>query len=476
MTKRKIFRIGIVLALFSAAAGVYPQDADSLDSELGDLARILDEEYRVTEEDLGSLEELSGSLEGTVYTDLAREAEMLLLVAEEKYALQHLPRGETVPSPLEGVSFGGIEVEEGGYSPAVVLGLTLGTSFLSLGAYNLFTHFSNVAYDRYITTTSPSDAAALQSAWRVYDGLGTASLVVSAAAFVSAIPFLINTINAPPAGDFTSFSVKELEEYRNDRIENLPRVDRRIGRNRNFTEAAAGVGFGLAAISWIPFVMADVVDGRRERISSGDPYADSFETFDTIYEITGGALGGLALTSLVTGLVSVAAKPDLGRYTGEIEKIDAELAARTPGDEEYERLRRSYLIGRIEHLKRLKAEAREELLDAKSGERLSKGAVYTMLGFGLASLGGMTGGLIAGNTYWERYLADPGGPDATGNLRKMDGMNILANVMALTAGASLSSSVIIAFVRPKPKELNRRIRELDDAILQLERELAAISR
>ncbi|MFP4561980.1 MAG: hypothetical protein ACLFRY_01605 [Spirochaetia bacterium] len=476
MTKRKIFHIGIVLALFFAAAGVYPQDADSLAAGVRDLARILDEEYRVTEEDLESIEELSGSLEGTIYTDLAREAEMLLLVAEEKYALQHLPRDETVPSPLEGVSFGGAEIEEGGYGPGLGLGLALGTSFLSLGAYNLFTHFSNVAYDRYITTTSPSNAATLQSAWRMYGGLSTASLVVSAAAFVSAIPFLINTINAPPAGDFTSFSVKELEEYRNDRIENLPRADRRVVRNRNFTEAAAGVGFGLAAISWIPFVMADVVDGRQERISSGDPYADSFETFDTIYQVTGGTLGGLALTSLVTGLVSVAAKPDLGRYTGEIEKIDAELAARTPGDEEYERLRRSYLLGRIEHLKRLKAEAREDLLDAKTDERLSKGAVYTMLGFGLVSLGGMTGGLIAGNTYWERYLTDPGGPDAVGNLRKMDGMNILANVMALTAGASLSSSVIIAFVRPKPKEINRRIRELDDAILKLERELAAISK
>jgi hypothetical protein len=57
-------------------AGEAPPEprADSLAARVRDFARILDEEYRVTPEDLESLAEITAILQGTVYTDLAREA------------------------------------------------------------------------------------------------------------------------------------------------------------------------------------------------------------------------------------------------------------------------------------------------------------------------------------------------------------------------------------------------------------------
>ena len=197
----------LLLALLAARPAAGQESASDaaayarLEQRLGQTEQVMARyfflpEARIPQEALRDLERLNNDIEASYFRDLAERSRMLLFVAGQEAELQQdRDSGAQIGKALRNEAR--VEHSRNGWrkASAALFWSSLGVGLLSLGGSYALWYASERFDQRYLSATSPSEAALLQGWSRFFDtasyimaGVGTLSLVISVPALAGARP------------------------------------------------------------------------------------------------------------------------------------------------------------------------------------------------------------------------------------------------------------------------------------------------
>lgn len=197
----------LLLALLAARPAAGQESASDaaayarLEQRLGQTEQVMARYFflpdaRIPQEALRDLERLNNDIEASYFRDLAERSRMLLFVAGQEAELQQdRDSGAQIGKALRNE----VRVEHRRNSwrkaSAALFWSSFGVGLLSLGGSYALWYASERFDQRYLSATSPSEAALLQGWSRFFDtasyimaGVGTLSLVISIPALAGARP------------------------------------------------------------------------------------------------------------------------------------------------------------------------------------------------------------------------------------------------------------------------------------------------
>lgn len=422
---------------------------------------ILEEDYIPTEEEIESLRSLVRDLNGTLYIELTNEARMLLAIGEEKLSSEN--KGGTGPLSFElkPYPYAGNQVSP---RQAAGLGITLGTGIVSLGLFNAFSFLSNVAYERYVTTTTASSAALLQRTWMLYDLLKYIFLGTGVVSFGAAIPIFLSP------GEYAG-----MEEFsREGALKTRMLLEKRLIRGETNsggweTTRDMGLGIGITNLTGttLAFVLAEIFHDRYSRARFSED-AELMREKVSLLETFGISMGSAAAAGILTAALSAAIPADTEMIEYKIDALDVGLAMNGEGEGD---VRREYLKRRLADLREQRADLQKRLLRARESQPAFSALTFTSLGIGAASLAGMGVSIIFGLELFEEYNNQLYSADASETLKRLNAADTAACITGIVGTLGIGTSVLTALFRPNEQRLMRELERMDRTIEEYSRQL-----
>ena len=144
---------------------------------------LLQHDYIITPEDMENLESLNSRIQKSIYRDLESKCSMILFLAREKLSTYNNKQNADEIAGLLKKEEEKIKKEKRiETNRKTMLWASAGQGLTAFGLFNYFRYKSEQAYDKYINTTSPEQAALYQKEWQVNDLI---SLVCAGAGFIN---------------------------------------------------------------------------------------------------------------------------------------------------------------------------------------------------------------------------------------------------------------------------------------------------
>ncbi len=435
---------------------------------LDDYALKWEEGLIVTPAVVDSLVRLKDEIETAGSTDLQVRARLYLTLAQEM---------------LEARSAGDFPAASAAFDPPPALplfpedslpvakkaglGITLGAAASSLVLFNVFSYLGNVAYGRYVTTSSPQSAAVYQQTWQFYDLFRFVFLGTAALSFGSSFAFIL-----PPgaAAGYSGRSDEWIMEKKFDLQRGLYRAEKNIDFWKGLTYGTLGTGALTFAAGALSLLFAAVTYDRYENAK----YSADAEELRNRVEIFNGIMistAVLSCTSLAVSAVSAAVPRNPAVLEHNIDRLNVELSVRGSGGEvsgQEGRIIRQRILALEKRRSELEKRIREA---ADSGEEVRNG-VITLLAAGVLSLAGSGISLAAGGSLYDEYQKADLAADAAVIRNRMEAANSIAYLTGYTGTVWLGSALLLALSRPGPEKLKRELSEVEGQLEDLRRLLA----
>ena len=192
----------VLLSIFTVMLNLlYAQETEAegegparLAEELTKCEMLLDDEHIVLAEEIESLEnlvrEIGEATRETESPELLARAKMILFIAETKLKDQEKAGEGVYEKALEDAWEREIISEREKVLGNTGLSISLGATVISAALFNFFWYMGDLAYVRYLSTSSSSNAAIYQRLWNTYDLLAYISAGMGLLSIGTAISFI----------------------------------------------------------------------------------------------------------------------------------------------------------------------------------------------------------------------------------------------------------------------------------------------
>ncbi len=355
----------------------------------------------------------------------------------------------------------------------VGLSVTLGTSAVSLGLFNLFAYLGNLNYAAYTETTSARDAALLQHSWMLYDTLAYVFLGTTVFSLAATFPLILSPSSI--SADYDKDGQEELDQKeiqrRSKRLERLTkRLDGSYEREQALETGsliALGSGITLLTVTGLGVAFAESAYSQYEGANySAD--AESLRTEVDVLQYTSIGAGMASAAALSTAAVFSLMKPNTPNIRKNIERVhtafqldpEAEVDSSLYSGPSYEQFCREQVAelsyrGTILQSKLRKAQV------SKSGYRTG---FWVGLGVGAASLVSTGISLYFTNLAFDEYNQAEYTEEAEELKNTYELAKTISYISGTAASVSLSTAAFSKIFEPSPVRIKRELKEVEQQL------------
>jgi hypothetical protein len=355
----------------------------------------------------------------------------------------------------------------------VGLSVTLGTSAVSLGLFNLFAYLGNLNYAAYTETTSARDAAVLQHSWMLYDTLAYVFLGTTVLSLAASFPLILSpaSLQTDYGPDDEAGLTREEIQRRSKRLERLTkRLDGSYEREQSLETGsliALGSGITLLTVTGLGVAFAESAFNQYE----GADYsydAESLRTEVDVFQYTSIGAGMASAAAFSTAAVFSLMKPNTPHIRKNIERIhttfqldpEAEVDSSLYSGPSYEEFCREQ-VAELSHRRTILESKLRKAQESKASYRTG---FWVGLGIGAASLVSTGVSLYFTNLAFDEYTQAEYTDEAEELKTTYELTKAISYISGTAASVSLSMAAFSKIFEPSPVRIKRELKEVEQQL------------
>jgi hypothetical protein len=355
----------------------------------------------------------------------------------------------------------------------VGLSVTLGTSAVSLGLFNLFAYLGNLNYAAYTETASARDAAVLQHSWMLYDTLAYVFLGTTVFSLAATVPLILSPSSF--SASYERDGTEELDEKeiqrRSKRLERLTkRLDGSFKREETLETgslAALGSGITLLTVTGLGAAFAESAYNQYEEANySAD--AESLRTEVDVFQYTSISAGLTSAAAFSTAAVFSLAKPNPLHIRKEIDRIhtafqldpQAEVDSSLYNGPSYG----EYCSEQIAELSYRRTILQSKLRKAQQMKTKYRTGFWVGLGVGAVSLVSTGISLYLTDQVFDEYNQGEYTDEAEELKKTYELAKVISYISGTAASVGLSTAAFSKIFEPSPVRTKRELKEIEQQL------------